>query len=266
MVRGGPALAFPLPSKQISVHARVENTAGNFSITASEEKSLALVNAFQRAIESHPLFAKLPHVRLLLRLESSIPTSSGQGSSAAICTAAAFLMKEMGVLQETEIFSAAHFMENYFHGSSSGLDIAAVQSKAGIFFQKNQAVQDLHIGVMPKFYLFDTGTRSSTKDSVKKVQALARPDLDDLMTRAVLIARKSLEETRSLPELVEALRMGRACFQEWGLISPALLEAEEKLLGAGALAVKPTGSGGGGFLLSLWNKTPPAALNLIPCL
>ena len=29
------------------------------------------------------------------------------------------------------------------------------------------------------------------------------------------------------------------------------------LKNAGAIAVKPTGSGGGGFVVSLWDKQPP---------
>lgn len=265
VVRGAPALAFPLHSKQLHMHARLEKIAANFTITASDEKSLLLVDAFKRAMESHPLYQKLPSVRVLLRLESSIPTSSGQGSSAAICTGAAMLLKELGLVSDKEIFSASHTMENHFHGSSSGLDIAAVQSTGGIFFQKNHAPVALHIINMPKFYLFDTGARSATKEAVEKVQAMARADIDERMSLAVRMARKSLEETRSLPELVEAVRMGRSCFEEWGLINPAMKEGEEKLLAAGALAVKPTGSGNGGFLLSVWNKSPPEKLPLLPC-
>jgi mevalonate kinase len=33
-----------------------------------------------------------------------------------------------------------------------------------------------------------------------------------------------------------------------------------QLLEAGACAIKPTGSGGGGYILSLWQKDPPAAI------
>jgi mevalonate kinase len=41
----------------------------------------------------------------------------------------------------------------------------------------------------------------------------------------------------------------------------------EMLKKAGAVAVKPTGSGGGGYVLSLWTTQPPEELlsKLIPC-
>ncbi len=120
-------------------------------------------------------------------------------------------------------------MENYFHGTSSGLDIAAVQSKNGIYFQKNSGAIPLHINALPKFYLMDSGTRSSTKESVEKVQSMNRADLDERMNRAVEMAKKSLEKTHSLPELVEAIRMGNSCFIEWGLINPVMKEVCEKL-------------------------------------
>lgn len=36
-----------------------------------------------------------------------------------------------------------------------------------------------------------------------------------------------------------------------------------RLTAEGALAVKPTGSGGGGFVLSLWDRQPPESLELL---
>ncbi len=41
-----------------------------------------------------------------------------------------------------------------------------------------------------------------------------------------------------------------------GLISESLQQHMQQLLHEGALAVKPTGSGSGGYVLSLWESEP----------
>lgn len=265
VVRGAPALAFPLFSHQLQLRALGAPRVGGFLLVARSEKYLQLTEALNKALQSSLHFCKLPSLKLMVSLESTIPVSSGQGSSAAICTAAAHILKEFELIDASEIFSTAHTMENLFHGTSSGLDIAAVQSKNGIYFTKNAGATPLNLAWQPRLYLYNTGIPSSTKDAVAKVTALARPDLDETMARAVEIARNALEKTRSLPELAEAVQMGAKCFAEWGLITEEMQKASDMLRKAGALAVKPTGSGGGGFLLSLWQKDPPAELSLIPC-
>jgi mevalonate kinase len=52
--------------------------------------------------------------------------------------------------------------------------------------------------------------------------------------------------------LAEALTEAASCFSEWGLVPASVAAQMRELEKAGALAVKPTGSGDGGFLLSLW--------------
>ena len=46
--------------------------------------------------------------------------------------------------------------------------------------------------------------------------------------------------------------MAKDCFEQWGLIDSSVQAEMDRLSAQGALAVKPTGSGGGGYLLSLW--------------
>ena len=53
--------------------------------------------------------------------------------------------------------------------------------------------------------------------------------------------------------------MAHQCFESWGLITPDMSSIIQNLYQRGALAVKPTGSGGGGYLLSLW-ETPEKPL------
>lgn len=63
---------------------------------------------------------------------------------------------------------------------------------------------------------------------------------------------ESEQRISQLEELKTAVELAGDCFEEWGLVTPEMARLKQKLLSLGALAVKPTGSGGGGFMLSLW--------------
>jgi hypothetical protein len=58
-------------------------------------------------------------------------------------------------------------------------------------------------------------------------------------------------------KLRDGIRLANSVFHTWGLYSPAMLSLEERLLQRGAAAVKPVGSGLGGYMLSLWDENPP---------
>ena len=95
-----------------------------------------------------------------------------------------------------------------------------------------------------------------------------RIDLE--MAEAVEMAEKALHmtEAEGFSQLAKALERAGHCFAQWGLNEGAPDKHINWLREAGAVAVKPTGSGGGGYVLSLWNKEPAPhiAKELIPCL
>ena len=84
--------------------------------------------------------------------------------------------------------------------------------------------------------------------------------LDGEMSFAVEAARAALLRAGDLAGLASAIDRGARVFEAWGLSGGDLGEHLEGLREAGAIAVKPTGSGGGGFALSLWSKEPPESL------
>ena len=81
--------------------------------------------------------------------------------------------------------------------------------------------------------------------------------IDEDMDTAVNLALKALQHNSedALLQLTAAIDKARNCFQRWGLISETLQHHMQLLKEEGALAVKPTGSGSGGHVLSLW-QTP----------
>jgi mevalonate kinase len=76
------------------------------------------------------------------------------------------------------------------------------------------------------------------------------------MARAVHLCQKALQTTpeQGFSQLVEGMRLAQNCFEQWGLQNLACEKGKVELLGAGAQAVKLTGSGDGGFLLGLWEN------------
>jgi len=93
---------------------------------------------------------------------------------------------------------------------------------------------------------------------------------DSEMSEAVNTARTALEKPEtsdSLDQLARSIYRAQGCFQKWELVSKELERGMNQLREAGAMAVKPTGSGEGGFILSLWKEKPPESImeDLIPC-
>jgi mevalonate kinase len=98
----------------------------------------------------------------------------------------------------------------------------------------------------------------------------ANPELgrqiDQDMAKSVQMAEKALSqnEKEGFFQLQESIQLANSCFERWGLVTKAHMDW---LREQGAAAMKPTGSGDGGYVLSLWTKTPPveALKQLIPC-
>ena len=75
--------------------------------------------------------------------------------------------------------------------------------------------------------------------------------LDEQMNSATETALQALREFK-IPKLAEAMNQAQACFETWGLVSSELMDQKHELLKQGALAVKLTGAGLGGFWVALW--------------
>ncbi|RZA04211.1 MAG: hypothetical protein EOP11_15575 [Proteobacteria bacterium] len=257
-VRAHPALVFPLNSRALdlsweqSAGEGMEIDAGDFApaFRAALGEALRLANA------------KLPPGAWRFTLSSTVPPQAGLGSSAALSVAIAKFFTELKFLAG-DLYPFALQLENLFHGKSSGMDVAAVLSAAPILFRAG-AVEKLDLAWRPRLYLADTGLRSSTKSCVEKVIAQNRPDLDERNANAVLLGKQALSLSGGRALLGVAMDEALACFEEWDLIPLAVAAQVRGLKAAGALAVKPTGSGNGGYLLSLWDEEAPVPEGLIP--
>ena len=125
----------------------------------------------------------------------------------------------------------------------------------------------------PHLYLSHCGKRGVTADCIRRVKKLWQTneslgqmiDLD--MQRSFELAQRAMGRPGSVHELQQSILLARSCFERWGLVSVELSEHMNELHKHGAIATKPTGSGDGGFVLSLWDQKPNniQGIDLLEC-
>jgi mevalonate kinase len=278
VLRGVPALVFPLRSRVLDLSYHLPEPATSLTLNLQgehgEELQLLVWGVLEKACE----MKKIQRASLLgeLTLKSSIPVGAGMGASGALCVAITKWMNYLDLVSTEEMFEFARTLENLFHGESSGVDIAVSLSAQGIHFVRGETPVPLRVEWAPQWFISYSGQRGVTLECVNKVKDLIARDpdlgaeLDQQMKEAVLSCEKALIQRDPAAGRV-LLKQGfdQACrvFERWGLTEGAPANHMALLREAGALAVKPTGSGGGGYILSLWQTPPPAELlnKLIPC-
>jgi len=259
VLRGHPALVFPLLDKNLNFKYTKNNDKlsvcanylGKYNPQMSSiideviVKALVLVN-----INKHDISG-------IIEVNNNIETGLGMGSSAALCVAIARWFARENLIQD--IYTFAKTLENFFHGQSSGLDIAGVENGKVVYFQQGKYTE-IKEAWRPNWKLSSSGESSKTAKCIAKVQEIWSKDklhaenIDMQMRESVEIARSALENNNneSFNHLVKAIEMANNCFQRWGLITESMQNHMQDLIKNGAKAVKPTGSGGGGLIVSLW--------------
>lgn len=272
VLRGSPALVFPLQSRALELTYQNSNTDLQLDLSGDHGQDLKLLvwGVLEKACELKSISRS--SLKGILKLKSSIPLGAGLGASAALCVAMSHWFVSQKIITTSEQYEFSRTLENLFHGESSGVDIAVALSQAPLKFVRGQLPEALITQWKPQWYLSYSGKRGVTLDCVKQVKELFKTnehlalEIDAEMERSVLLAERALHETQEngFSLLKEAIENANFCFHRWGLDNPT---HQKKLMEAGAIATKPTGSGGGGYVLSLWNQEPPAELinDLIPC-
>lgn len=277
VLRGQEALVFPLFSK-----------AAHFSFNAeAEPKSKSQLNIKASGCNSsdievivRALLAKSFEILEIeepanfkgeICIENNIPLGSGLGASSSLCVAFGRWFHSMGFISKDMVYEFSRRLENLFHGESSGIDIAVVLNEKPLIFKRPNSIKFCENYLKPNLYLSYSGQRGVTKDCVEKVKTLFETDknkalfLDEQMKEATGILKEafligvgedqrplSLDTKKTSEQIVKGFDKAYAVFQQWGLTLGAVDSHIEKLNSLGAMACKPTGSGGGGYVLSLW--------------
>lgn len=274
VLRGSPALVVPVFARALvlSFQETTQPLTIAFSGPHGNELNLLFWGVIEKAMEMTRLNRE--EVKGRFNIENSIPVGAGMGASAALCVAISQWFEWKGLVSANELPEFARQLENLFHGESSGVDIAVALSGSGLKFVRGGERSPLKLAWQPKWFVSYSGRRGVTSECIQKVRELAaaNPELaariDEQMKEAVLMAEKALldDSQNGLETLAKAIEKARDCFEKWGLAGGESGAHMASLIEHGALAVKPTGSGNGGFVLSLWRQDPPAAIksSLIP--
>ena len=276
VLRMGSALVYPLKhyyidfnykdtTKSLKIKRKGQQKAGlDFAVTPLLQNALKTLNKQRTDLTGS------------LIIEGNLPFGSGLGASSALCVGMSWLFLYKKWIKKHQIKTFSTALEDFFHGKSSGMDVTAVLEEAPILYQNPNVFKKLNpFKNKPLLFLSYSGGRSSTSVGVSKVRGLFDKDwplaeqIDKQMNQSVEICLQALKETNkteSLLKLARAINLGHNCFEKWKLISYDLEQHIIYLKQKGAIAVKPTGSGLGGHVISLWNKKPPSSLNkkLIP--
>ena len=261
VLRGGDALVFPLNSQFLEIfYYKTENP---FSIELGGINSGEINQIVHSVFEQAFLRLQISRSNIpgTVKLKSNILFGAGMGASATLCVAVTEFFHHFGHIADGEMYEFARELENIFHGESSGVDIAVVLTRKPLLFSREKGPKEILHVQLPELYLSHTGEKGITKECVHQVKELWQHNLklakiiDEKMKHAVSDFLTLLQQPHS-DKWIDAMDRAHSCFYDWGLVTPAVSAHEKKLRDRGALAVKLTGSGAGGFMLSLWNKKP----------
>ncbi len=262
VLRGCKALVFPLKSKSLTLNFsnQADTITANFSGEHADSLQLLFFSILEHGLSliDRSINAQTGY----FILENDIPIGTGLGASAALCTAVAKWFTWKNYIKPEQLMSFAQELEDLFHGKSSGLDIAGSLSSAGIIYKQGHT-KELNPRWLPSWSLSYSGHIGITAHCVKKVEGMWEKDpkkaksIDNKMAHSVELAIKALNspsKREGLALLIHAMEEANQCFSLWGLIDDNMNRHLSQLKELGALTSKPTGSGSGGFILSLWEN------------
>ena len=181
VVYGIPAIAVPVTS--LSACARATRTPRTLALTATDIGHTVVHGDTDADEAARPLLLMLNHIVERLHLadpvgeiavSSTIPFSSGLGSSAAVSTA---VVRAIACLHDLrlspdELNAIVYETETIFHGTPSGIDNTVVVHQSPIYFVKNRPIEKLNPQGELHFLIADSGSPASTLAAVAHVRAL----------------------------------------------------------------------------------------------
>lgn len=261
VIRGAAAVVFPLRAYKNELTFSSGSSLEICGAGSLSDKEDLLSSHVEKLLNMACDVTKIPQEKFLGRYEISntIPIRRGLGSSAALCANITRLCNYLGY--EGDLLELGRELENLFHTNSSGLDVAVALRNQPLVFEQGKVQEVLNINDLPQMTLTFSKTTSATSSCVEAIQNIAKTDsagaklLDEKMNFAAKVCVEGLKSGKIEP-LMEGIGLANKVFKSWNLYNSEMIELENLLYKQGALAVKPIGSGLGGYLLSLWNELP----------
>lgn len=267
VVHSQPAIAIPLSSKRVKVSIEPQITAPTGKIRVISH-ILDLEQDVDTLPENYPVFQSVHRTlaelnitqppSCTLHISSSLPISSGLGSSAALSIAISRALSEfLGHPLDLEVINRiAYECETLAHGRSSGIDNTVITYEKPIYFQKKKGFEFVRPGRQFSFVLADSGVHKSTRETVSRLAESLENDPAEIQPKLVEIGRLADQGKRALVDgsienLASAINRNQSILSALDLSCPELDYLIENAMQAGALAAKLTGGGKGGHMLAL---------------
>jgi mevalonate kinase len=248
VVHGEPAIAAAI-GRRLEVHVRQEE-ARRASGDAKLEEAVA-VAARELGVDAGALSVEI---------RSTIPPACGLGSSAALSVALVRALADFAGLKPArdDVRRHASRVEDVFHGTASGADVATSWDGHIIWFERGDPPRIERLRAAKPFDLVIalSGEVRSTAGPVGKLRQryAARPELYGKFFRLagdlVRAGRSALEEG-DLETLGALMDAGQGLLNGFGVSTPTLERMIGIARGAGALGSKLSGAGGGGAIIAL---------------
>jgi mevalonate kinase len=267
VVYGRPAIAIPI--NEVNVKVEITSSPNKSANSIHLISPQITLNAYQDELpENHPL-NKMLHIfktnlslnqipACEIKIESTIPISSGFGSGAAVSVALIrALAKFLRIsLSDSSVSDLAFEMEKIHHGNPSGIDNTVITFEQPIIFEKRKPFIQISLKEPLNLVIAGTGKRSNTKKIISEVREKWMQDKTRYEKHFDGIANivnqsKSALENGNLSELGILMDANHKLLQQIGVSSVALDHLTEKARYAGALGAKLSGAGKGGNIIAL---------------
>ena len=240
-------------SKYITNHLRT-NDKNIVEFICQEPQPPIAYQLLNQAVEEFKHYFDLP-CGVTMEFSSSLPIGSGMGSSAAVASS---VFAGLCVMTENKIapdvmLEAIKSCENIIHGTSSGLDPAAV-IYGGMVKKQGTTITPKPVSAPLDFYIVNTGKpQCSTGEAVAVAKKHFTPELITRFTQVSENIERHLENA-DLKALITDVQTNEKLLEAIGVVPPLVqefarkaeaLEMGFKISGAGAVC----GEGGGIGLL-----------------
>lgn len=265
VVYGARAVAMPLTSMRIRLELEMHgplHQGGSIRLQfGQKEVPEHLAGVVADACQA----LDIPISGLDIKAQSSVLIGAGLGSSASLCIAILRVLAQAhGIpLSAERLAQLGNQLEKRFHGNPSGLDTAVVACEDVVSFVKGLAPERVKVRLLPSsngrglpwsFALIDTGVRSSTMAMIKIAASYFQGDsgrqrindFDSLSLQVIQGLAHGQSQAVASAMNAAALHLAAA-----GVVNQELAHIMHEAREVGVLAVKPTGSGGGGCALAL---------------
>ena len=265
VVYGYPAIAVPLAAISMNIKISARPLEKNsVIINHNFEEILILDNLASEHVYSTAISTIMNAVKikklpaLEFRISSTIPVSSGLGSSAAfaVCLTKALTGFLGFKLTDDQINNIAYKIEIFQHGTPSGIDNSMITFNKPLFFRKDFPPEFLYLKNPLNLVVADTGIRSKTRETVMAVRGFKESDpqtTDKLLEAIGAIAESARNnlELGNYEALGKQMTENHRLLKKLGVSCDELDHLVEISIINGALGAKLCGGGKGGNIVAI---------------